>query len=182
MLIAKSPERAPSLLSYTSTLAQFSKRYRFPLWLLYGLKFCGEAAESGRTDWSKVYGGLPLLLFYRAGSGRSEGVWGLPLLLFYRAGSGRSPRGVVLVCRSTTLRPRALFGLRTPPQWVRSVSFRPPASDHSREGPLRASILEPCQRGEPDCLFGDDCIYLHVCTACKGDHHPESRCPKQRPA
>ena len=39
MLIAKSPERAPFLHSYTSTLAQFSKRYRF--W---------------QTDWSKVDG------------------------------------------------------------------------------------------------------------------------------
>ncbi len=48
VLIAKSPERAPFLLSYTSLLAQFSKRYRFPSWLLYDRKFCGEAAESGR--------------------------------------------------------------------------------------------------------------------------------------
>ena len=48
VLIAKSPERAPFLLSYTSTLAQFSKRYRFPSWLLYDRKFRGEAAESGR--------------------------------------------------------------------------------------------------------------------------------------
>ena len=48
VLIAKSPERAPFLLSYTSLLAQFSKRYRFPSWLLCDRKFRGEAAESGR--------------------------------------------------------------------------------------------------------------------------------------
>lgn len=34
VLISKAPERAPSLLSYMSTMAQFSKRYRFPSWLL----------------------------------------------------------------------------------------------------------------------------------------------------
>ncbi len=80
VLIAISPERAPFLLSYTSTLAQFSKRYRFPSWLLYDWKFRGEAAESGR-----------------------------PII----GCSGSGP----------------------PPQWVQSVSSRPPASDHSRGGP-----------------------------------------------
>ena len=69
----------------------------------------------------------------RAGS---TGRRGLPLILFYWAGSGR---GVVLICPLTTLRPRAPCGLRTPllPQWVRSVSSRSPASGHSRGGHLR---------------------------------------------
>ncbi len=138
VLIAKSPERAPFLLSYTSTLAQFSKRYRFPSWLLYDRKFRGEAAESGR------------------------------------------PIGQ---------RRMVLSGVRAqdPPPSMGSKRLFPASSKRSlkRRPPLWASILEPCRRwnwpGEPDRPFGVDCIYLHVCTACKG-YHSESRCPKQRPA
>ena len=58
VLIAKSPERAPSLLSYMATICKFSKRYKWPSWIIYDEQFRQEAAETGKSDWSKTDGGI----------------------------------------------------------------------------------------------------------------------------
>ena len=104
VLIAKAPERSPSLLSYMATMAQFSKRYTGSLRGFYTTKSSGARQPN------------PAGLTWMGASTR------IVLL-------GTVPRGVVRVGPLITLRPRAPSGLRTlhPPQWVRSVPSRPPS-------------------------------------------------------
>ena len=104
VLIAKAPERSPSLLSYMATMAQFSKRYTGSLRGFYTTKSSGARQPN------------PAGLTWMGASTR------IVLL-------GAVPRGVVHVGLLITLRPRAPSGLRTlhPPQWVRSVPSRPPS-------------------------------------------------------
>ncbi len=80
----------------------------------------------------------------------------------------RSLRGLV---------PRSGSGL--PTRFEASLLGHHAASDLLRGGPLRRRPVRRWNRpGEPDCPFGVDCIYLHVCAACKRDF-PE---PRRRPA
>ena len=58
MLIAKSPERAPSLLSCIATICKISKRYKWPSWMIYDEQFRQVAAGTGKNDWSKTDGGI----------------------------------------------------------------------------------------------------------------------------
>lgn len=63
VVVSKFPERAQSLLCYMATICKFSKRYKWPSWLVYDQQFCQEAADTGKTDWSKIDGTIHTFCF-----------------------------------------------------------------------------------------------------------------------
>ena len=53
VLVTKYPERAQMLFMYSAIIARLSKRFRWLSWTIYDQYF-REAADTGKTDWSKI--------------------------------------------------------------------------------------------------------------------------------
>ncbi len=166
VLIAKSPDRAPSLMSYMATICKFSKMYRHPSWVLYDQQFRQEAVESGLRDWSKVDGCTHSCCFN--GQCLDASPW---------CSTCKSLEHSAVMCLVRTEAPSTSDTKRQLQGAKRLPKKRPPP----------ASVQKPCRRwnrpGEPDCPFGDGCIYLYICSSCKSPDHPESSCssrPRKR--
>ena len=155
VLIAKSPERAPSLLSYMATICKFSKRYKWPSYIIYDEQFRQEAAETGKSDWSKTDGGIHSYCF------NGQCIDTSPWCSSCKTLDHSSETCLVKQSSSQSTK---LSGAKRPPK------KRPPPG----------SIQEPCckwnKQDKPDCPFEEACIYLHVCQTCKQPDHPESAC------
>ena len=54
VLVTKYPERAQTLFMYSAIIARLSKQFRWPSFIIYDQYFCQEAADTGKTDWSKI--------------------------------------------------------------------------------------------------------------------------------
>ena len=54
VLVTKYPERAQTLFVYSAIIARLSKQFRWPSFIIYDQYFRQEAADTGKTDWSKI--------------------------------------------------------------------------------------------------------------------------------
>ena len=53
-MVTEHPGQTKSLLAYLSTITKVSAKYSLPSWVVYDQNFQQEAADSRRTNWSKV--------------------------------------------------------------------------------------------------------------------------------
>ena len=161
VLISKAPERGPALFSYMATICKFSRRYKWPSWIVYDEQFRQEAAETGKLEWAKVDGGIHSYCFN--GQCIESSPW-------CSACKSLSHTSDACPLKSASGFKRPLPGARR---------GAPP-----KKRPAPGSIQEPCRKwnrpDKPDCPFGDTCIYQHICQSCKAPDHAESSCPRAK--
>ncbi len=148
VLLTRYLERATSLLLYQATITKLSQKFKWPSWVVYDDSFRQEAAETNKTDRSKIDASLHAKCFTAA---MAEGWCSIC-------------HSVEHLKQSCPLRPQT----RRPP-WQHTAgskaSFkRPPAP-----------ICKKFNRGDGQCDFGPRCNYQHICRKCFGEH-PETRC------
>ena len=135
-----------------------SLKYRWPSWLVYDQNFRQEAAESGRTDWSKVDPSIYAQCF--TGASISPENW------------CKRCHSVDHVSDSCPFKPGT--SSRRPPSHTSAIP--------KKRGPPHSNA-EACKRFnsyDGDCKFGDRCIYQHKCENCDEYSHPASRCRKPK--
>lgn len=157
VLITQSPDRAPTLMGYMAKICKFSRRYKWPSWILYDQHVRQEAAESGDKDWTKIDGGLHSYCF------NGQGLDCTPWCSTCKS-LDHAAEACPLKTTASTRGKRPLASASRPP----------------KKRPAPGSVKEPCRKwnkpDEPDCPFGDNCIYLHICSACKQPDHAQSAC------
>ena len=158
VVCSKEPERTKNMLAYLSLIAKCSLKYRWPSWLVYDQNFRQEAAESGRTDWSKVDPSIYAQCF--TGASISPENW------------CKRCHSVDHVSDSCPFKPGT--SSRRPPSHTSAIP--------KKRGPPHSNA-EACKRFnsyDGDCKFGDRCIYQHKCENCDEYSHPASRCRKPK--
>ena len=161
VLLTKHPDRAQSLLMYSAIIACLSKKFRWPSWIIYDQYFRQEAADTGKTDWSKIDSSIHAQCF---------------------TGMSLCAEGWCSICTSmdhikATCPYRSADDPQGPKRPMTKPSYRPPPK---RARPQFKSD-ETCRKWNKyrymDCPHGEACIYTHVCSICQANDHGALRCP-----
>ena len=157
VVLTRSPERATSLLLYAANTAKLSQKFRWPSWVIYDNSFRQEAAEAGRTDWSKIDASLHAQCFH--GMALSAESW------------CSLCHSVDHIRNSCPLKPRDFLPTKrpAPPQFAAGGAKR------FRDG--ATPICGSFNKNNGACSFMPKCNYRHVCKRCLGPH-PETKCSK----
>ena len=157
VVMTKRPERASSMLMYMSSIANLSNKYKWPSWLVYDNSYRQEAAEQGKTDWSKGDGTLHSQCFN---------------------GMAKNAERWCSICHSLD-HVKENCPLRPPGQSMKRPS--PTYSNYPQAKRMHkaksAPICKKYNRFDGECNFGGKCNYQHICSKC-GKWHPASLCQK----
>ena len=151
------PDRATAMLMYMSKISNLSSKFKWPSWVIYDQAIRQEAADSGRTDWSKIDSGIHSQCFN--GMAKSGEGW------------CRFCHSLDHLYESCPLRPIEVPGTKR-------------AASHStyptpKRGNMSAPVCGKYNAFNGKCSFGPSCKYLHICKKCRGEH-PVTQCGKPR--
>ncbi len=153
---AHQPNKLADLMGYQSLVARASKKFKWPLWVIYEQNFQQEAAGNDELQWTKVEPSLYTQCF--TGQDISRENWCAKC-------QGLDHQSVDCPYSAGRKRP-----------W----NSGPGAGGHNqlKAGTGTAQEQQTCikfNRYQGDCRFGKDCKFLHACSSCGGPH-PVSRC------
>lgn len=155
IVIHQHPTRATSLLMYMSTISKLSQKFKWPSWVIYDYTFRQEAAESGKSDWSRVDSSIHAQCFN---------------------GMAKSTEGWCRFCHSLDhLLESCPVKPIDPPSAKRknpNATYPPP-----KRGAMASNICIKFNRYNGECSFGPSCRYLHICSRCRASH-PITQCLK----
>ena len=162
VLLTKHPERAQSLLMYAAIIARLSKKFRWPAWIIYDQYFRQEAADTGKTDWSKIDSSIHTQCFM---------------------GMSLSADGWCSICTSMDHTKHTCpyrshdehLGSKRPLAKPGPPSKKPRPHFHSEEA---------CRKWNKyhylSCPHGESCAYTHECSICRVTDHGALKCPKAK--
>ena len=157
------PKRLPDLMAYMSLIAKASKKYRWPVWVVYDQNFRQEVAGKPEAAWARVDPS-----FY------SQCFLGMAI----------SAEGWCQCCQSLDHgTDDCPMGRGNPKKKLWQAGARPPRSEGSTVAntmALHATVCLKYNRFDGDCRYGGQCKFRHICSACRGDH-PVKRCPGGMP-
>ena len=161
VLLTKYPERAQSLLMYSASISQLSKKFRWPSWIIYAQHFGHEGADSGKTDWSKIDSSIYTQRF--TGMSLSEGWCSICTSMDH----------VKATCPYRS--PDHLLGQKKLPLKPRPPQKRPR---------MQSRAEEPCRKWNKynymDCPHGESCIYPHGCSICHATDYGALKCSQAK--
>lgn len=155
------PGRVPDLMAYQSLVARTSRKYKWPSWLVYDQNFRQEAAGHPGICWAKVDPSIYTQCF--TGQEITAENW---------CGRCQGLDHATPNCPHQS-RKRPWSAVNSPSASGGMPSSHPAAS----RGPQQVCLK--FNRYQGDCLFGKECRYQHVCSACRGPH-PVSKCNAAR--
>ena len=164
VLLTKYPERAQSLLMYSAVIARLSKKFRWPSWIIYDQYFRQEAADTGKTDWSKIDSSIHTQCF---------------------TGMSLSAEGWCSICTSMD-HTKYTCPYRTQdesPGSKRPIAKMGPSAKRARP---YVKSEDACRKWNKyhymSCPHGDLCAYTHECSICRSTDHGALKCPQAKPS
>lgn len=160
VVLTTHPERMSSMLMYMAGISKLSKKFKWPSWLVYDQNFRMEAAETGKTDWSKIDGGIFAQCF--TGMALNAEAW-------------------CTICKSVD-HVRSSCPCRPADDHTKRQSPfpKPAAKRYHQSPPSQDTICRRWNRRDSymKCSYGDACVYQHKCSKCMAPDHGATRCPK----